>query len=109
MINPIKNAPAKNTRQKLSLAISAVSLLLVAASASAQKLDYRTALQDMKSQWSTVENFCTKCHNPDDFAGGVDFTAYTAESVAEHPDLFERALKKLRGSVMPPPSQKQPS
>lgn len=109
----MNNQKLKNTKmnstKKLSLAISALGLLAVATAARAQTLDYKTALQDMKAQWNTVETFCTKCHNPDDFAGGVDFTAYTAESVVEHPDVFERALKKLRGSVMPPPSQKRPS
>ncbi len=104
-----QNNKQMNARNKLSLAISVLGLLTLAATASAQTPDYKTALQDMKSQWSTIETYCTKCHNPDDYAGGVDFTAYTADTVGEHPDLFERALKKLRGSVMPPPSQKRPS
>ena len=35
-------------------------------------------------------------------------TDITAASIAEHPDLFEKAVRKLRGRVMPPPGAKQP-
>ncbi|HTQ99185.1 MAG TPA: DUF1592 domain-containing protein [Candidatus Acidoferrum sp.] len=89
---------------KRSLVLAVAGLL--AAGAHAQTLDYKTAVQDLKTQWSAVEGICEKCHNPDDYAGGVDFTPYTAETMAEHGDIFERAITKLRGSVMPPPASK---
>ena len=92
---------------KLAQAIALASFAFAAGSALAQKLDYKTALADMQSHWGDIEEYCTGCHNSDDYAGGVDFTTFTAETMAEHPDVFERALKKLRGSVMPPPSQEK--
>lgn len=96
-------------RRKLTQAVSFAAFVLVTAQASAQNVDYPTAVADLKSQWGTVETYCTECHNLDDYAGGIDFTEFNADVVAEHPDIFERALKKLRGSVMPPPSQDQPT
>src|SRR4029079_10317447 len=30
------------------------------------------------------------------------------QSIAEHPEIFEKAIKKVRGRVMPPPGAKQP-
>lgn len=95
-----------NTKRKLTRAISMVTVLLGTA-ASAQP-DYETALSDLKQHWSTIETYCTDCHNLDDYAGGIDFTILSPEVVAQDADIFERALKKLRGSVMPPPSQEQP-
>jgi hypothetical protein len=90
--------------RKLVMAISLGALVLGAFQAQAQKLDYQTALTDMKAQWAAVEGYCIKCHNLEDFAGGIDFTEFTADTMANNPDVFERALRKLRGSVMPPPS-----
>jgi hypothetical protein len=94
----------------LTLAIGMASLLLGGAgAASAQVPDYATAVSELQKQWETLDTYCTKCHNLDDYAGGQDFTSITPDTVTEHADTFELALKKMRGSVMPPPSQKQPS
>jgi mono/diheme cytochrome c family protein len=95
------------TKRKLTLAIGAISLLL-GASASAQP-DYDTALNDLRQHWTTLETYCTDCHNSEDYAGGVDFTLTTPDRIAQEPEVFEMALRKLRGNVMPPPSQEQPS
>jgi hypothetical protein len=39
---------------------------------------------------------------------GVSFDGLTAASVGEHAEVFEKAVKKVRGRVMPPPNAKQP-
>src|SRR5690606_4828011 len=39
---------------------------------------------------------------------GVSFERLTAESFAEHPEIFEAAVAKLRGRLMPPPGNPQP-
>jgi hypothetical protein len=41
--------------------------------------------------------------------GGVSFDGLTAEGVAQHADVFEKAVRKVRGRVMPPPNARQPS
>ena len=94
-------------KRKLAVTIGSLSMLLGAA-ASAQP-EYATAVSDLKQHWTTLETYCTECHNSDDYAGGVDFTAMSPEVVAQDAEIFEMALRKLRGSVMPPPSQEQPS
>lgn len=99
-------------RRKLSLAVGMVSMLVGgfgATPALAQAVDYATALSDLKQHWSTIETYCMDCHNLDDYAGGIDFTLTSADTVAEDAEVFELALKKIRNSVMPPPSQQQPS
>lgn len=100
-----------NTRRKLSTAIQAGCLLLGgfmgAQAAHAAELD--AALATMKQHWGTIETYCTDCHNTDDYSGGLDLTIMTADDVAKDAETFEMVLKKLRASVMPPPSQQQPS
>jgi mono/diheme cytochrome c family protein len=60
------------------------------------------------TQLATIKTYCSGCHNDRAKTGGVSFDGITAASVAEHPDLFEKAVRKLRGRVMPPPGAKQP-
>src|SRR5215470_1358771 len=60
------------------------------------------------TQLATIKTYCAGCHNDRAKTGGVSFDGITAASVAEHPELFEKAVRKLRGRVMPPPGAKQP-
>jgi mono/diheme cytochrome c family protein len=60
------------------------------------------------AQLATVKQYCVGCHNDRAKTGGVSFDGMTAASVSQHPDLFEKAVRKLRGRVMPPPGAKQP-
>jgi len=64
-------------------------------------------------QLATVKQYCTGCHSDKLKTGGVSFegiisSGNPAASIAQDPDLFEKAVRKLRGRVMPPPGAKQP-
>ena len=39
---------------------------------------------------------------------GVSFANLTPESIGQHADVFEKAVRKVRGRVMPPPGARQP-
>ena len=56
----------------------------------------------------TLDTYCVGCHNDKAKAGGVAFDALTLDSVHEHADVWEKALRKLRGRQMPPPGSRQP-
>jgi hypothetical protein len=60
-------------------------------------------------QWSTIETYCFGCHNPGVKAGGLFLSELNADSVPAHPEIFEKAIRKLRGRQMPPPGNLQPS
>ena len=60
------------------------------------------------AQLATVKQYCSGCHNDKAKTGGVSFRGITAASIAKDPELFEKAVRKLRGRVMPPPGSKQP-
>jgi hypothetical protein len=57
---------------------------------------------------ATMKQYCLGCHNDKAKVDGVTFEGITAASVAKNPELFEKAVRKLRGRVMPPPNAKQP-
>jgi hypothetical protein len=60
-------------------------------------------------QWSTIETYCLGCHNPGVRAAGLVLSELNADSVPAHPEIFEKAIRKLRGRQMPPPGNLQPS
>src|SRR6266702_4466709 len=65
--------------------------------------------QHLESQWSTIQTYCFGCHNKFVRAGNLLLDELGAESVPEHPEIFEKAVRKLRGRQMPPPGNLQPS
>src|SRR5437868_4568377 len=60
------------------------------------------------AQFTTIKQYCAGCHNDKAKTGGVSFEGITAASIAKDPELFEKAVRKLRGRVMPPPGARQP-
>src|SRR5438874_2987575 len=65
--------------------------------------------QQPEQQWSVIQTYCFGCHNPGVRAGNLLLDELGAESVREHPEIFEKAVRKLRGRQMPPPGNLQPS
>src|SRR5512138_791226 len=59
-------------------------------------------------QLAIVKQYCATCHNDRMKAAGVSFEGLTPEMIGQHPDVFEKAVRKLRGRVMPPPNARQP-
>jgi mono/diheme cytochrome c family protein len=59
-------------------------------------------------QWSVIERYCFDCHNDEDWAGSVAFTLMEADKVGEDAEVFENAIRKLRGGLMPPPGAERP-
>ena len=57
---------------------------------------------------ATINQYCVGCHNDKAKTGGISFEGITAESVGQRAEVFEKAVRKLRGRVMPPPGAKQP-
>src|SRR6267142_315121 len=57
---------------------------------------------------ATIKQYCVGCHNDRAKTGGVSFEGLTPESIGQRAELFEKAVRKLRGRVMPPPGARQP-
>ena len=63
---------------------------------------------DLGEAWPTIDRYCVDCHNDAEYTAGVSFEGLAPASVAEHADVFENVVTKLRGRVMPPPGEAQP-
>jgi mono/diheme cytochrome c family protein len=63
---------------------------------------------ETQKQLAAINTYCVGCHNDRAKVGGVSFDGLTTESIAQRGEVFEKAVRKLRGHVMPPPGAKQP-
>src|SRR5882672_12604464 len=62
-----------------------------------------------ETELATIRQYCATCHNDRMNAGGVSFDGLTPEGIGQRADVFEKAVRKLRGRVMPPPGARQPA
>src|SRR5215469_4043513 len=94
---------------KISIPMIAVVGLAGVFTASRPSRAQDSAAQDSGgAQLATVKQYCSTCHSDKLKTGGVSFEGATDASIAKDPELFEKAVRKLRGRVMPPPGAKQP-
>jgi mono/diheme cytochrome c family protein len=64
--------------------------------------------KSIEANWKLLEDYCLECHNATDWAGGVAFDTLDPASAAEDAEIWEESVRKLRGTLMPPPGKKQP-
>jgi hypothetical protein len=59
-------------------------------------------------QWQVVDRYCTDCHNAAEVTGGLDLERIGPDNLAQHAQVLEKAVRKLRGRMMPPPKEPRP-
>jgi mono/diheme cytochrome c family protein len=59
---------------------------------------------------AVINTYCTGCHNSKlaKPAGGLALDTANVQTPSQHPEIWEKAMRKLRGRLMPPPGAKQP-
>src|SRR6187551_970485 len=62
-----------------------------------------------EEQWGLVDEYCTGCHNDAEFAGDLAFARLSRTDLAADAVVLEKAIRKLRGHLMPPPGEPRPS
>ena len=62
----------------------------------------------LQANWHLFQDYCVKCHNATDWAGGVAFDTMAPDSLSTDGEVWEKAVRKLRGRLMPPAGKPQP-
>ncbi|HEY6991362.1 MAG TPA: DUF1587 domain-containing protein, partial [Bryobacteraceae bacterium] len=57
---------------------------------------------------ATIGTYCTTCHSSQARIGGLALDSLNVDAVANDAAIWEKAVRKLRGRLMPPPGAKQP-
>jgi hypothetical protein len=89
-----------------------VVLGLAAVAALAAGTAYYAARQrasNAAEQWALVDRYCVGCHNDAELAGELSFARVSRTDLGADAGVWENALRKLRGHLMPPPGEPRPS
>jgi mono/diheme cytochrome c family protein len=96
------------TRSALVIALAGWCVAASTGSFTAAQTPAASQGADAEKQLATVKQYCSGCHNDRAKMAGVSFDGLTAESLAQRADVLEKAVRKMRGRVMPPPGARQP-
>jgi hypothetical protein len=88
--------------------VSKWAILAGALLVAAPQLASQSAAPPSDPHLATIRQYCATCHNDRMKAAGVSYDGLTADTIAARPDVFEKAVRKLRGRLMPPPTSRQP-
>src|SRR5688572_6784868 len=101
----------RRTRTRALVAVSIAGVAFVASLArvsTAPQGGPPAQTPDAQVHLATIKQYCVGCHNDRAKTAGVSFERLTAEQVGQRADVFEKAVRKMRGRVMPPPGARQP-
>ena len=54
------------------------------------------------SEQALVEKYCVTCHNARTLSGNLSLAGLDASKPGDHPDVFEKVVRKVRAGLMPP-------
>ena len=60
-------------------------------------------------QWALLDQYCVECHNADDYSGNLALDLMDHDNLLRDAETWEKVVRKLRGSMMPPPGQERPA
>jgi hypothetical protein len=55
-----------------------------------------------------VQQYCADCHDDQSKKGGLDLDSISSEDAIQHPEAWEKVVRKLRTRQMPPADRKRP-
>lgn len=79
-----------------------------AAAAPAAQSQDKAQQKPQDEHWAFLQQYCSKCHNAEDWAGGIAFDTMSPQDIPSDAKTWEHAVAKLRGRLMPPPGNPQP-
>ena len=90
----------------LYVLVAAGGANLVAAQAAPAGSSVRTAPGGSPDR--VVRRTCVACHNDRSLRGNLSLERFDATAAADHPEVAERMVRKLRAGMMPPPGRRRP-
>lgn len=58
--------------------------------------------------WDVLGEYCLDCHDSAQYTADIAFDSMRSDSIAEHADVWEAVVRKLRARMMPPPGERRP-
>ena len=93
----------------LSISLFVAAIVAISANAPSSDLsEEQNTLATTQNNAAIVDQYCVVCHNQALKTGGLELDAYDVNNVAEHPEIWEKVLRKLRANAMPPTGMPRP-
>src|SRR5215468_4508149 len=93
-------------RQVVALSVAVAALVVIGP---AMFFLHREMRPNPDNLWPLLGKYCGDCHNRDDLTAGIAFDKMSPADIAREPEVFEAAIRKLRGNQMPPPGSTRPT
>src|SRR5688572_21221060 len=97
---------------RLLLASAILALFIASSSAPRTEARMQAAAQTGTagtSHQALLTTYCYSCHNPRTRTGGLTLQGLDPRAVGPDAEIWEKAVRKLRGRQMPPPGSPQPA
>jgi mono/diheme cytochrome c family protein len=69
---------------------------------------FTTPVASASEPRALLDQYCVTCHNDRRKTANLSLEASDLTGVGDHPELWEKVVRKLRAGVMPPPEVKRP-
>jgi mono/diheme cytochrome c family protein len=90
------------------LAAATASLSSGSIVAQQQQRASATTSSTVSSHQALLNQYCVTCHNQRAKTAGLMFDTMDLTDISKNADVWEKAVRKLRGGMMPPPGARQP-
>src|SRR5713101_7811518 len=67
-----------------------------------------TAVASAATQRALLDQYCVTCHSDRAKTANLSLQQLDLATVSDHPELWEKVVRKLRAGVMPPPDVRRP-
>ena len=86
--------------------VFSAGLCVLAAVGAAERASAQAAPDDPNR---VVRGTCVACHNDRSLRGNLSLERFDATAAADHPEVAEEMVRKLRAGMMPPPGPRRPA
>ena len=94
--------------KRLLQSTAVVALLIASSSGSRTEAVVQTGAAAGTSHQALLTTYCYSCHNTTVKMGGLALQGLDLQAAGADAEIWEKAVRKLRGRLMPPPGSPQP-
>jgi uncharacterized protein DUF1592/uncharacterized protein DUF1588/uncharacterized protein DUF1585/uncharacterized protein DUF1587/uncharacterized protein DUF1595 len=90
------------------VALSAAIVCVIAAAPTTAQRGPVASAPAASAERALLDQYCVTCHNDRLKTSNLSLEKLDLATVGDHPDVWERVVRKLRAGVMPPPGVRRP-
>src|SRR5437016_5750954 len=95
---------------KKRVAVGSLAILFALVStAQTSPQQLQTTAGSAQTQRAVLDQYCVTCHNDRIKRANLTLEKLDLTTAGDHPEMWEKVIRKLRAGVMPPPGMRRPS